>query len=158
MVETAFALAVALLVGGVIGSIVPLVPGAALSLVGIYGYWWASGYAEPGSIFLVAATVLGLFTLGLDYLAGALSARASGASWRTTAIAAVVGFALLVTTGPVGMLLGVAGAVFALEFDRSGDLEASVRVACYTTLGTLASEAIQVLLTSALLVGFLFVT
>lgn len=157
MVETAFALAVALLVGGVIGSVVPLVPGAALSLAGIYGYWWASGYVEPGVIFLVAATLLGLFTLGLDYLAGAVSAKASGASWRTTAIAAVVGLVLLVPMGPVGMLLGVAGTVFGLEFDRSGDLEASVRVAFYTTVGTLASEAIQVLLTGALLVGFFLV-
>ncbi|WP_122088513.1 DUF456 domain-containing protein [Halalkalicoccus subterraneus] len=155
MVEVAFALAIALLVCGVIGSIVPLVPGALLSLAGIYGYWWATGYTEPGAIFLVAATVLGLAAFGLDYLASAISARAGGAGWRTTALAAVVGLVLLVTTGPIGMLVGVAGVVFVMEFERSGDLEASARNALYTALGTLASEAIQVLLTGALLVGFL---
>lgn len=158
MVETALLVAVALLVGGVIGSVVPLVPGAALSLAGIYGYWWASGYTEPGLPFLAAATVLGVSALALDYLAGAISAKAGGASWRTTAVAAIVGLALLVTTGPIGMLLGVAGAVFALEFDRSGEIGESLQTTLYTTFGTLASEAIQLLLTGALLVGFLLVT
>lgn len=157
MVELALAVAVALLVCGVIGSVVPLVPGALLSLAGVYGYWWASGFSEPGPFFLAAATVLGLSALVLDYLAGAISARAGGAGWRTTAVTAVVGLALLVTTGPIGMLVGVAGAVFVMEFERSGDLEASARNALYTALGTLASEAIQVLLTGALLVGFLLV-
>ncbi|MFC6905368.1 DUF456 domain-containing protein [Halalkalicoccus tibetensis] len=157
MVEVALLLAVALLVCGVLASFVPLAPGALLSLAGIYGYWWATGYSEPGTVFLVVATFVGLGTLALDYLASALSTRAGGASWKTTAIAAVVGLALLPFTGPVGAVVGVALAVFALEFKSTGDLEGSLRTAWYTLLGILLSKGLQVLLTGTLLVGFLFV-
>ncbi len=155
MVELAFALAVALLVCGVIGSVLPLIPGAALSLAGIYGYWWATG--EPGPIFLVAAALLGLAALALDYLGGAISATAGGASLKTSVVAGLVGLALLVVTGPLGALAGVVIAVVALEFERSGDLRRSVRTAIYTTLGMLVSTAMQVVLTVVLLVGFLLV-
>jgi uncharacterized protein YqgC (DUF456 family) len=155
MVEIAFAVAVALLVGGVVASFVPLAPGALLSLAGIYVYWWASGYSEPGIVFLVVTTLVGLFALALDYLASALSTRASGASWKTTAIAAVVGVGLLFLTGPIGAVIGVLLAVFVLEFERSGDLERSLRIAGYTVLGMLLSKGLQVVLTAGLLVAFL---
>ncbi len=155
MVEIALAVAIALLVGGVLASFVPLAPGALLSLFGIYVYWWASGYSEPGAVFLVAATLIGLSALALDYLASALSTRASGASWKTTAIAAVVGVGLLFLTGPIGAVIGVIVATFALEFERSGELERSLRIAGYTLLGLLLSKGLQVLLTVGLLIAFL---
>lgn len=157
MVEVAFLLAVALLACGVLASFVPLAPGALLSLAGIYGYWWATGYAEPGTLFLAVATFIGLGALVLDYLASALSTRAGGASWRTTAIAAVVGLVLLPFTGPMGAVLGIALATLALEFEATGDVEASLRTAWYTLLGILLSKGLQVLLTGALLVAFLLV-
>lgn len=155
MVEIAFAVAVALLVGGVLASFVPLAPGALLSMLGIYVYWWATGYSEPGAVFLIAATLIGLSALALDYLASALSTRASGASWKTTAIAAVVGVGLLFLTGPVGAVIGVIVATFALEFERSGELERSLRIAGYTLIGLLLSKGLQVLLTVGLLIAFL---
>lgn len=155
MVEIAFIVALALLVGGVLASFIPLAPGALLSLLGIYFYWWASGYSEPGTFFLVGATFVGFSALALDYLASALSTRASGASWKTTAIAAVVGVSLLFLTGPVGAVIGVLVAVFALEFERSGELEKSLRIAGYTVLGILLSKGLQVILTAGLLVAFL---
>ena len=155
MVEIALAVAIALLVGGVLASFVPLAPGALLSLFGIYVYWWASGYSEPGAVFLVAATLIGLSALALDYLASALSTRASGASWKTTAIAAVVGVGLLFLTGPIGAVIGVIVATFALEFERSGELERSLWIAGYTLLGLLLSKRLQVLLTVGLLIAFL---
>ncbi|ADJ13539.1 DUF456 domain-containing protein [Halalkalicoccus jeotgali] len=157
MVELAFAVAVALLVCGVVGSLVPLVPGALLSLAGIYGYWWASGFSEPGTLFVVGATLLALVTLGFDLLSSVISAGAGGASLRTAAVAGIVGFVLLFLAGPVGTIAGVVLATFVMEFERSGDLEGSVRTAIYTTLGMLASTAMQVVLTGVLLVGFVLV-
>ena len=157
MVEVALLAALALLTLGVIGSLVPMVPGPLLSLFGIYGYWWSTGYTEPGWVFLLVATLVGLFALTVEFAAGALSAKAGGASWRTTAIASVVGIALFFVTGPVGLLLGVVGTVFALEFWRSQDVERSGRTAVYTTIGMLASTAAQVLLTGVLLAAFVLV-
>ncbi|SEO71169.1 hypothetical protein SAMN04487948_104308 [Halogranum amylolyticum] len=149
--------ALALLVVGVVGSVVPLLPGALCSLVGVYLYWWVSGYTAPGPFVLVGLTLVGLVALVVDYFSGPIAARAGGASLTTTAVAAVVGFALFFVAGPFGILLGIAGTVFAVEFVRNDDVDASLRTAAYATVGVLASSAVQVVLTAAMLAVMLVV-
>jgi hypothetical protein len=143
--------AIALAVVGVVGVVVPLLPGALLSVAGALLYWWSTGYTDPSLPVLAALVFVGVLTVVLDYFGGAIAARAGGASSLTTG-AVVVGLVLLVVTGPVGFLLGIAATVFAVEFYRNEDAEASVRVALYATVGVLASTVVQVLLTSAMLV------
>ncbi|GAB3027434.1 hypothetical protein GCM10025298_14790 [Natronobiforma cellulositropha] len=146
-----------LVAAGVVGTLVPLVPGGLLSLSGVYLYWWHSGFTDPGLLALAVFTVLGVCTLLAELFGGAVSAKAGGASWETTAVAAVVAIALLFVVGPLGLLLGLFGTVFLLEFASNGDLESSARSATYATVGTLASTAVQVLLTVTILLGFLLV-
>lgn len=151
------AIAIALLVAGVLASFVPVVPGAALSLGGVLLYWWSTGYADPGPVALAGFVLLALLTLAADWFAGALSARAGGASARTMALAALVGFVLLFVAGPIGILLGIAGTVFLAELYRHGDARRSARTAAYATVGVLASTVAQVVLTGLMLVAFLVV-
>lgn len=146
---------VALVVLGVVGTLVPLLPGAALSLAGVYLYWWTTGYASPGPLVLAGITVIGVVAVALDYLSGPAAARAGGASLRTTLAASLVGFVLLFAFGPLGLLGGIAGTVFLLEYRRHDDVEASLRTAGYATVGVLASAAVQFVLTVAMLVAFL---
>ncbi|WP_435079354.1 DUF456 domain-containing protein [Halococcus sp. AFM35] len=157
MVDVVALVAVGLAVLGVVGSVVPLVPGTLSSLVGIYLYWWRSGYAEPGPVLLAALTVVGLFALAADYFGGAMSARAGGASTVTTLLAAVVGIALFFVAGPLGIVLGVAGTVFAVEFYRHRDPERSLRAALYAAVGVLASTVVQLLVTVTMLVALVTV-
>lgn len=157
MVDPVVLVAVALAVLGVVGSVTPLVPGAGLSLGGIFLYWWHTGYTEPGTVVLVALTILGLATMVVDYLAGVLSAKASGASWTTGVAAGIVGLLLLFVAGPIGIVGGVAGTVFAIEYYRSGDREESVQTAVRTTVAMAGSTAVQVLFTGTLLVALLAV-
>ncbi|MFW5801117.1 MAG: hypothetical protein ACOCVC_03735, partial [Spirochaeta sp.] len=58
-VDVAVVLAFVMLLGGVVGSVLPAVPGAGLSLAGVLLYWWHTGYAEPGTLLLVAITLVG---------------------------------------------------------------------------------------------------
>lgn len=155
--EPVLLVAVALLLVGVVGSVVPLVPGTALSLAGIYFYWWSSGYTTPGLAVLVAFTVVGVAAMLADHFGGALAAKAGGASLGTTLLASVVGIVLLLVTGPVGLLLGVAGVVFVTEFYRTRDAGQGVRAAAYAAVGVLGSAVVQLIVTLSLLVGFLFV-
>lgn len=150
-------LAVVLVAAGVVGSLIPLAPGALLSLGGVYLYWWHTGFTDPGLIALTALTLVGVVTLLVDWLGGALSASVSGASTLTTVAAGIAGVVLLFVAGPLGILLGIAGTVFAVEFYRNDDAEASARTALYTTIGMLASNVVQALLTSGILLGFLLV-
>jgi len=147
--------AFALLVAGVVASFVPLVPGGALSTLGIGYHWAATG--EPGPLALLGFVALGGLTVAVDLLGGAISARVGGASTRTTAVAAVAAVALLSVLGPFGAILGVVGSVFALEYRRHGDVRRGARTATVTAVGMLASTAMQAVLTLSMLVGFVFV-
>ncbi|SFS54987.1 DUF456 domain-containing protein [Halostagnicola kamekurae] len=154
MVDVVSLLAVALLIGGVVGTVVPLLPGGTLSLVGLFVYWWHSGFTEPGVLALAVLAALALLAVVAELVGGAIAARAGGASWQTTAIAAIAGILLMVVTGPIGLLAGLFGTVFVLEFVRDGAFDRSVRSASYATVGVLASTAVQVLLTASVLLGF----
>ena len=147
--------AVALLVAGVAASFVPLVPGGAVSMLGVGYYWLITG--DIGPIALIGFLILGTVTVAADLLGSAVAAHVGGASNRTTAVAAVAAIALLVFLGPLGALVGVLGAVFLLEYRRHGDARRGMRTAAVTATGMLASTAMQVLLTLSMLIGFLVV-
>jgi len=146
-----------LLVAGVVGSIVPAVPGAGLSLVGVVFHWWASGYATPGPVALVAFVGLAVVAMLVDLFGGAVAASQGGASTRTVAAAVVVSLVLAVFTGPLGILIGVPATVFLIELYRNGEREQAQRAALVTTVGVLASALVQALLTATILVGFALV-
>jgi len=150
-----FLVAFLLLVAGVVGSVLPLVPGGLLSTAGVGYYWWAGGDIAPLATGLLV--VLGLSTVAVDWVGGAVSARVGGASLPTTATAALAGVALAVVLGPLGLVAGVFAVVFALEVRRHGDAHRGVRTAAYATAGILVSTAMQVLLTATMLGVFLVV-
>lgn len=151
------AAALALLVLGVAGSVLPALPGAPLSLAGVYLHWWHTGYSEPGLPLLLAFTLVGLLAVAADYLAGAVSARVGGASTLTVAVAAVVGLALLFVLGPLGALLGVPLTVFVLEVRRQGGVDAGARAAVFAVAGMLGSGVLGLLVTGSMLAAFALV-
>ncbi|PSP58932.1 DUF456 domain-containing protein [Halobacteriales archaeon QH_7_66_37] len=146
---------VALLLLGVVASVVPLVPGGAVSTLGIVYYWLATG--DLATVALLGFVALGVFVVAFDLVGGAISAQVGGASTKTTFVAAVAGIGLLFVLGPLGALLGVVGVVFSLEYLRHRDVRRGLRTAAVTAVGMLASTAMQVLLTVSMLAGFLLV-
>lgn len=151
-------LAFVLLVAGVVGSLVPQVPGAPLSIAGVLVYWWGSGFTEPGTFVLAALLAVGLLTLAIDWLGGAVAAKVGGASTTTAVVAGVVGIVLFfVAGGPIGMILGMALTVFLVEYYRQNDARAGAKAALVTTLGILSSAVMQAVLTGAMLATMVLV-
>jgi uncharacterized protein YqgC (DUF456 family) len=151
-VEPLVAAALALCLLGVVGSVVPGVPGALGSLSGLFVYWHATGYTEPGVLLLVVLVLTALAALVADLLAGPVAARLGGASTRTSLLAGGVGVVLLFVAGPLGVVVGIAGTVFAIELRRHGDRDRATRAAVATTVGALGSIAVQLLATLAVFV------
>jgi len=147
-----------LLIAGVVGSLVPQMPGAPLSLGGIFVYWWGTGFSEPGTLLLVVLVGIGLLTVAIDFLGGAIAARAGGASTTTAVIAGLAGIVLFfVAGGPLGMILGMALTVFVVEYYRQRDARAGAKAALVTTLGILSSAVMQAVLTGSILVTMVLV-
>lgn len=149
--------AVALALGGVVGSVVPGIPGASLSLAGIVVYWWSSGFADPSLPVFVVLVVVALLAAVVDVAGSAIAVRAGGASTTTAVVALLAGLVLGLLTGPVGFVVGVAAAAFAVEFYRTRDETASGRAALFATVGVLGSVVVQGLLTLSLLVALVVV-
>lgn len=157
MVEAVVLVAFALLVLGVVGSVLPALPGALLSIAGVLVYWWGSGYTEPGTVLLVALVGVGILTMLVDVLAGFLSAKVGGASNVAAVLAGVVGFLAFFVAGPLGIVLAVAGTVFVVEVALGSDFKEGGRAAAVTTIGMLGSAVVQVILTASILITMLAV-
>lgn len=147
--------AVFLCLVGVVGSIVPGVPGALASLAGLSLYRYTAG--EPGGFVLGVLALTCLVALAADLLAGPVAAKVGGAETRTSLLAGGVGFVLLFVLGPLGVVVGIAGTVFLLEYRRHEDPERAGRAAVATTVGALGSVIVQLLATLSVLgvVGWL---
>ncbi|XGI84526.1 DUF456 family protein [Halorutilales archaeon Cl-col2-1] len=149
--------AVVLAALGVFGSFLPLIPGAILSLSGVYIYWFSTGYSDPGLAVLALLTSVGLVVIAVDWFGGMFAAKVGGASTKLAAVAGVAGVVGLLTLGPAGVLVGSVGTVFVVEYRRSGDHRRSLRTAAYTTVGLLATNVVQAVLTFTILAGLVVV-
>lgn len=142
-----------LLVGGVIGSIAPVVPGPVLSISGIYLYWYSTGYQSPGWVLLVILTVVGVVGVLVDWLAPMIASRIGGASNYTIGVSTLVGTIGLFLFGPAGLLIGLVLTALLVELYRSHSLFESLSAASAALMGVLAAPVFQAFITSALLVS-----
>jgi uncharacterized protein YqgC (DUF456 family) len=153
--EIALYLVVAgLLVVGLVGSVVPVIPGAALILLGAVLYAAGTGFETIGPGRLLILGGLAGLAYALDYLAAALGARRFGGSGLAIA-GALLGALVGVFFGLVGLILGpVIGAV-AGEAIRSRRLDASVKSGIGTVvgmvLGTLAKFCLALIMVALFL-------
>ena len=164
--EITYWLLVAVMIIGIIGAVVPAIPGASLILIAIVTWGFVSGSFAAIKIPLIVTIIVLLFSIGIDFLAGYLGAKKAGAS-KWGQIGAVVGFVLgflgLLPTLPLGgpllgMLLGpLLGAIIG-EFVYQKDLPLAVRAGIGIVVGTLVGNLIQGLLAIAAVGVFLFTT
>lgn len=120
--EEIIGLSLALLVMllGLVGSVVPGLPGTPLILVAAIAHRLYFGAASVDNMVLAALVVLTLLSLVFDFLATMLGAKKFGSTWRG-ALGAVVG-------GVVGLFFGLPGIILgpffgAMLFEMLGGQE-----------------------------------
>lgn len=154
MFETVTLVVLALLVVGLVGSVVPGVPAGLLALAGVY-VEYLYGIHEMSLWALAGFTLVGLLAIVVDYFGGPLAAKSGGASTKTTLLAGAVGLVLLVVSGPLGALLGVFATVLALELRREKTYDEALRSAVWSFAGMVGSGLVVFLLLASMLVGYL---
>lgn len=153
MVELVLLAAIALLIVGVIGSVVPLVPSGLVSLAGVWTYV-LFGSEPVGPLLVAVLTLTALLAAVFEHLGGPIAAKASGASNQVMVASTIGGLLLLFVLGPIGIIIGVVGTVFLLELKGGTEVEIAAKRSVYTGAGVLASSAVQVLLTLSILAAF----
>ena len=159
-------LLVGLMVVGIIGAVVPALPGSSLILISMIIWGFVGGSFAVIKVPLVVTVIVLVLSIGVDFLASYIGAKQAGAS-KWGQIGAVVGLVLgvlgllpaLPFGGPLlGMLIGpLLGAIIA-EFIYRRDLWAAVKAGIGIIVGTLVGNLIQGLLAVAAVAVFLVTT
>ncbi|MGQ4646156.1 DUF456 family protein [Lyngbya aestuarii] len=164
-------LLLALMLVGVIGAVVPGIPGSSLIVVAILVWGVASGFGGLSWAIAVACLVL-LLSVAIDFLATYWGAKGVGAS-KWGQIGAIIGlilgfFGLLpawLIGGPLlGILVGPLLGAFIGEFlyRRELELEPRIRLASKASLGIVVGSVIgnliEGMLAFAAVVVFVFTT
>jgi uncharacterized protein len=156
---------VAVMLVGVVGTVVPGIPGSSLVVAAIAIWGAVQGFSTVGVALAVAVVVL-LLSIGIDFLATYWGAKQAGAShWGQ--IGAIIGFFVgvlgllpaLPIGGPLlGILLGpLLGAIIG-EYLYRRDLKLAVKAGIGIIVGSIIGGIIQLILALATVAVFLFTT
>jgi uncharacterized protein YqgC (DUF456 family) len=142
--------AAVLVVAGLAGLVLPVLPGAPLLFGGILLAAWAEDFAYLGVGTLTVVGVLAALAIAADFVAGAFGARRYGASKRAV-LGATIGTVVGLFFGPIGVLLGpFVGAVLG-ELTVQRDLNAAGRAGVGATIGLALGTAAKLALGFAMI-------
>ncbi len=155
MVILLWVLAVLLMAIGIVGIILPALPGTLLIFGGILLAAWADGFARVGPWTLAVIGVIGVASYFVDLAAAALGARQLGASKRAM-VGAGLGTIAGLFFGLPGIIIGpFAGAVIG-ELTDSRDLSRAGKAGAAAWIGFAVGTAVKVALAFMMIAIFLF--
>ena len=144
-------LAFVLLVIGILGSVLPILPGPPLSYIGLLLMQW-SGYGGFSTAFLVTWAGITVVVVAMDYLLPSLMTRKFGGS-RTAAICAFLGLLVgLLFFPPWGMIAGQFLGAFAGElFHNRANGAKAFKVALGAFLAFIVGSGVKLIVSSTML-------
>jgi uncharacterized protein YqgC (DUF456 family) len=138
-------LCVALIVLGLAGTVLPVLPGTLLVWAGIVLGAWIDDFARVSVTTVVVISVLGVVAWALDYAAGLLGAQKAGAS-KQALLGAAVGTVVGLFMGLVGVLfMPLVGAAVGEYLARKDEARA-VKVGLATWVGIMLGLLAKVVL------------
>jgi uncharacterized protein YqgC (DUF456 family) len=136
-------LAVVMVIVGLVGVVMPALPGHMLILAGLVLGAWAEGFTRVGAWTLAVVAVLAVASYGIDFLAVALGAKRLGASPRAmtgAALGTLAGFFF----GLPGLIVGpFVGAVIG-ELTTNRDIAKAGRAGVAAWIGFAIGSAVKV--------------
>ena len=144
-----FGVVVALIVAGMIGTVVPAVPGTLIVWVSILIYAIADGWASLGWGVFALITLIAIVTGTADYWLPLLGAKSTGASRRAmilgpvgALLGAIIGSLVVVGTLP-GALIGYAAGLFLGQYSEKPDTKEATKAMVGGLAGYALSAVIQ---------------
>ena len=149
-------LAVLLVLGGLAGTVLPILPGLPMLFGGLLLAAWCDGFEHVGKITIAVMVLLTLIGMALDFIAGSLGAKHVGASPKAV-LGATLGAVVGIFFGLPGLILGpFIGAVIGELGARRG-LDQAAASGIATWLGLLFGSIAKLALGLAMIGVFAFV-
>lgn len=129
---------------GIIGTVLPVLPGSILVFAGIITYGFMTGFEGLSTYFFILEFIVLLITFLIDFLATAASTRKFGGS-KKASVGAVIGtIAGLIILGPLGIIIGPFLGASAAELLYGTDINQAVRSGFGSLIGILGGTLIKV--------------
>jgi uncharacterized protein YqgC (DUF456 family) len=140
---------------GVLGTVVPVVPGAPIVWLSALLWAWADGFERVGWPTLITMAALMVLATVVDILLSVWFGKRTGASWSSLAISGALSLVGFIVWSLPGALIGAAVGVIAAETRRlGGDLRTALRTSSGVAIGYVVALAAQLLLVLAMLLVF----
>jgi len=137
-----FVIAAVLIAAGLVGAIIPAVPGIAMIFAGIWLVAWADHYRHLGLWWLLGIAVIAAIGMVIDLLSGALGAKRVAASGQAIA-GAMLGTLVGLFFGLPGLLLGPLLGAVAGELAAGNSILRSAHVGVGTWIGLLFGTLVK---------------
>ena len=143
MNQALWIVSIVLIVAGVVGTVLPLLPGTALVLAGMVLGAWIDGFTRVGGLTVGVLVALAVVSWVLEYVAGLMGAKRAGAS-KQALIGAALGTVAGLFLGFVGVLfMPLVGAAVG-EYLARRDEQRAMHVGIATWLGLLVGMVAKV--------------
>lgn len=149
-----WALAILLIVVGMIGALVPVLPGTVLVFGGLVLAAWADGFTRVGMPTLVVLALITGLVYVIDFVAGVYGVEKTGAS-RRAVIGAALGTLVGLFFGLPGLILGPFIGAVAGEYTVRRHLAGAGRAGAGAWLGLALGTAAKIALNFVMLGIFL---
>jgi len=153
----AWTLVIVLIVGGFLGTFIPVIPGTTLVFAGILAHYFTMGMEESHLTWpsLIVIAILYILSIVLDWLGGALGAKWFGSS-KWGIVGAIVGAIVGMFFGIIGLIVGPLLGVFIFEmFVAKKKVKEAGNSTIGTVVGGLAGIAARVILAAAMIAWYL---
>ena len=144
----------ALILAGLAGTVLPLLPGTLLVWIGLVLGAWIDDFTRVNISTVAIISVLAIVAWGLDFVAGLMGAKRAGAS-KLALIGAAIGTVVGIFMGLVGVLfMPLVGAAVG-EYWAQRDQQRAAKVAFATWLGLMLGMVAKVALSFVMVGVFL---
>lgn len=145
-----YVIASILILVGIAGTVVPILPGLPVVFGGMLLAAWAGDFEQVGVVMLVVLGLLTLLSVAVDFFATALGAQRVGAS-KLALLGAMIGTIAGLFFGLIGLFVGPFAGALAGELIHSRQVGHATRVGVGTWIGILLGTVLKLGLACAML-------
>jgi len=143
-----------LMLVGMLGVVIPVLPDIVLIWLSALGYGLIVGWGAWGGWLFAGITLMAVIAIASDIWASGVGAKVGGASMRSILIGIVLGLIGLIFT-PIGAVIGFLVGVFISEYVRLQDTEKALRGVFGVSIGYGASFGVKLILSILMIAAWL---
>jgi len=153
----ALVFSVILFIIGIIGTILPALPGPIFIYFGVLLYGIMTGFASLGVFFYIIEAIVLIIIFLSDYFSAAIGTQKFGGN-KYTAYGAIIGTILaLIFLGPLGIVIGPFLGVIVVEFLQGTEFKQAIRSGFGALVGILGGMLFKIAAEILMIIYFVIV-